>query len=174
MRQVLLGILLILFSQQALSSGLQLTAGRSSSKWEGYKDSNTYRFAYVTDLDVNNTWLSDWGISVNLELAYLYWKDFLLENKHGIAVTPMFRYRWNWVGVDLFVEGGIGATYMNGDVWTDRFLGSRWMFEDKLALGVMVKSNHEIALSAVHYSNADLSGLNDGVNNYGLSYSYFW
>lgn len=172
-KQVML-VLLILFSQSSLGAGVQIVAGKSSPKWEGHQNNDAYRFAYITQLEVNNTWLDDWGVSVNVELAYLSWRDFLLDDKHGMAITPMFRYRWDWLGAKLFVELGVGASYVNGDVWGDRQLGSRWMFEDKLAVGLIIKSHHEIALSAVHYSNADFADINDGADVFGLSYSYFW
>ncbi len=174
MWRVLLLVFMLGLSHGVSAGAIQLAVGQSSPKWEGYKDNRAYRFAYVTPLEWGRAWLDDYDIRLHMELAYLNWQDALLSDKHGISITPMLRYQWNGFGLHWFVEGGVGATYVNGEIWTDRHLGSRWMFEDKIALGLAIDKHNEIALSAVHYSNADLADINDGADVFSISYSYIW
>lgn len=174
MWRVWLLVFTLVLSPSVSAGAVQLAVGQSSPKWGGYDDSIAYRLAYNQVTDWWQKWLNDYGIRIHLEFAYLYWQDDLLDDKHGMSINPVFRYRWHGLGVNWFVEGGVGATYVNDDIWVDRKLGSRWMFEDKIALGITINEHHEVAISAVHYSNADLADFNDGADVFGISYSYIW
>jgi lipid A 3-O-deacylase len=160
--------------------GMSLTVGdvKPKGNWQG-ESSSAYRLAYVHHLELdygafNRLDPKQYGIDVDLEFAYHHWDDFLYGDKHGLSITPMLSYRHSFGAVTLYIEGGIGLTYIDDDILGDRMLGSRLMFEDKIGIGLVFYERHRLGFAYIHYSNADLGDENDGLDAIGISYGYFW
>lgn len=163
------------------SEGLTLNAGKIKARWDGDgppRTSESYRLGWVHTMDTGQGLLNKHGISLNLELVYHFWRDKDYRNNSGLSITPVLRYQYplssEFDFVTLYAEVGIGATYLKHDKYMDRNLGSHLQFEDKFGLGLVLFEHHQIGFSFIHYSNADLAAVNDGLNSVGMSYGYFW
>ncbi|MBW8183052.1 acyloxyacyl hydrolase [Shewanella nanhaiensis] len=171
-------IILILTPQISLAnSGLTYIQSEIDPRWDGWKESNSstaYRFAYVHNIEMDDNFLSRNNIDFNVEFAYHHWDDFLSSSKNGGSITPSLRYQIEFDYLSLYVELGIGATYLSSPYYGDRDMGSHWQFEDKLGAGVVLFKHHQLGFSFIHYSNANLAQKNDGLNAVGFSYGFFW
>jgi lipid A 3-O-deacylase len=88
------------------------------------------------------------------------------EKTHGVAFSPVFVYSFNAGrarGITPYVEGGIGAAYIDDYTIAGRNLSSNLQFEDRISIGVII---HRIDLKFgyMHYSNASLKSPNDGID----------
>ena len=175
---VFISLLLIVFSTSALADAISVANGSGVSRWTLLGDQrmrpDAYRLAYVKASDYSwsqsaiNPWLLEW------EFAYHKWQEpWRGEDKQGISFTPMFRYQYNLMGLPMYAGFGVGATYIDHNQWMDRQLGSRFMFEDRIELGIALE-HHRLSYSINHYSNANLADINHGVNVQYVSYSYVW
>ncbi|MPY23447.1 acyloxyacyl hydrolase [Shewanella psychropiezotolerans] len=171
-------IFLVLLSANSLSdSGITYTQGEINPRWDGWQESHSgtaYRLAYVHNFEMDDNFLTKHNIDFNLEFAYHHWQDFLYSDKNGGSVTPILKYQLHFDQLTLFLEAGIGVTYINSQFYADRDMGSKWQFEDKLGVGVILFKHHQIGFSFIHYSNANFSNTNDGLNAIGFNYGYFW
>ncbi len=94
------------------------------------------------------------------------------------AAQPLVRWRADpAVGQGWFIEGGIGLSlhghaYRAGSVRQ----GSRWNFQDVLALGYRpaLWPGHEVSLRLAHFSNAGLRRPNPGEESLTLRWSVPW
>ncbi|MEC4725104.1 acyloxyacyl hydrolase [Shewanella sp. D64] len=96
------------------------------------------------------------------ESAYHHWQDFLYDDKNGGSITPSLKYQLHFQYLSLYLEIGIGATYLENQYYGDRNMGSNWQFEDKLGVGIVLFDHHQLGFSYIHYSNANLADNNDG------------
>lgn len=64
-----------------------------------------------------------------------------------------------------YVEISFGLAYINGTRFTDRNIGMRFVFQDRVGIGVLIGCAERLSLSvhAAHYSNAHLCGHNSGI-----------
>lgn len=84
-----------------------------------------------------------------------------------VSFTPVFRYIPQGGHADWFVEGGIGATYMNRIYATqDKSFSTRFNFGDQIAIGAFLgaERRYEVSLRYEHFSNANLDTPNPGEN----------
>ena len=84
-----------------------------------------------------------------------------------LSFTPVFRYTPLGGRADWFVEGGIGATYMNRIYATNgKSFSTRFNFGDQIAIGASFGADrrYEITLRYEHFSNANLDTPNPGEN----------
>ncbi|RQW29267.1 acyloxyacyl hydrolase [Rhodobacteraceae bacterium CH30] len=91
----------------------------------------------------------------------------------GGSISPLLRWQFpQAIGVlSPYVQAGIGAAWFNGTHLQDTDLGSRGQFVDQLGVGLAGKS-WDLALRALHYSNADLKKPNNGLDLLELSMLY--
>ena len=104
-------------------------------------------------------------LSGYFELSYNLWKKSG-ERTHGVALSPVFAYYFDTGGsrdISPYVEGGIGAAYIDDYKIAGRNLSSNLQFEDRISLGVRIKSM-DIKLGYMHYSNGSLRLPNDGID----------
>ncbi|WP_447173329.1 acyloxyacyl hydrolase [Shewanella sp. 0m-8] len=162
----------------AASSGLEFSYGYIPAKNERYDSGASWRLSYLQGIDTTDTFLDNYGIGLRLELSVQRWEDNSPKSKHEsnhvFSLNPIFQYQWHFKPMSLYLELGIGVAYVNNTLYLDRDLGSNWLFEDKLGLGLIVNKHHRIGLSYSHYSNAELASANDGADLIGISYGYTW
>ncbi|WDE05421.1 acyloxyacyl hydrolase [Thalassomonas viridans] len=118
-------------------------------------------------------WLeSRWGyLTGRWELSYIHWELWKQSDNTGWAINPVFRYVLPAKDYYYFFDLGVGVIKLAHRGFEKRDLGSEWLFEDKVAAGVGFGKHFELALSWVHYSNADLASANDGVSMLGINYT---
>lgn len=90
-----------------------------------------------------------------------------------VGLVPMFRWRFDEGRSPVFVEAGIGASYLvDGYRTRDKTFGSRWNFSDHLGVGVNfgAQRRHELGIYLKHVSNAGLADPNPGETFYLLRY----
>lgn len=104
-------------------------------------------------------------LSGYFELSYNLWEKSG-EKTHGAAISPVFVYYFNTGSgkkITPYVEGGIGAAYIDDYKIAGRNLSTNFQFENRASLGVMI--NHiDIKLGYMHYSNASITSPNDGID----------
>lgn len=176
--RVSLLIFLILASPFSFADGISFSVGESRSRWTLAGDTemrpSTYRLAYVKESPWQWHFFETHKLQVDWEFAYNRWNDPWRDNTiEGLVINPMFRYSIPFSHFDLFAGIGVGATYSNSQDYMDRELGSRWLFEDRLEIGVSA-NNHHISYSLNHYSNANLASINHGMNINYINYRYTW
>ncbi len=104
-------------------------------------------------------------LSGYVELSYNLWEKSG-EKTHGAAFSPVFVYYFNTgLGKKItpYVEGGIGAAYIDDYKIAGRNLSTNFQFENRINLGFVI--NHiDIKLGYMHYSNASVKSPNDGID----------
>lgn len=117
--------------------------------------------------------LHDWHPALSLRLAA---GVLLLPGNEGddnaaLLLTPAFRYTFSGTARRPFIEAGIGAALFLDTHYEDRRLGSSFQFEDRLAAGLRL-GDGELLMSYTHYSNADISSPNHGLDIVALGYRH--
>lgn len=72
-----------------------------------------------------------------------------------------YRAIFNW-----FLDVGFGLAYLSETEISHRNLGSHWLFEDRVGVGILLGARHqyEVGYRFMHYSNAYLAKSNQGLN----------
>nr|WP_282446602.1 acyloxyacyl hydrolase [Shewanella sp. 1CM18E] len=156
------------------NSSLELAYGVVPAKENGFSRGDSWRLSYSHDLTLFEDFLKSYNIGLRLEASLQRWDDVGHQANHIVSLNPVFQYLWHFEPMSIFIELGIGAAYVENSIYLDRNLGSNWLFEDKIGMGVIVNEHHRIGLFFMHYSNADLASHNDGADSIGLSYGYIW
>lgn len=88
----------------------------------------------------------------------------------GVLRIP-FRFFLEW-----YVDAGIGVAYLTNEEISTRDLGTRWLFEDRLGLGILLgpRKQYEIGYRLVHFSNAYLADVNQSINLHLLILGYWF
>lgn len=150
----------IMFAGGGLMTGdLEATASKHALFWQ-------FDDRWFDKEETHLTW--------QLELASSHWNNKYLPDINTISLTPVFHYVWQKKHCNIFTGAGIGIAKLNGDRLGKRKLGSKWLFDNKLVVGIEVSKTHLLAFSVNHYSNADLASENDGLNVWYVNYSYHW
>ncbi|WDE11869.1 acyloxyacyl hydrolase [Thalassomonas haliotis] len=128
---------------------------------------------YTLTWSFNKKWLeSNRGyLTGRWEFSHTRWQLYLQEDNTGWALNPVFRYVLPAKNVYYFFDAGIGVIKLAHRGFEQRDLGSEWLFEDKLSAGVGFGERFELALSWVHYSNANLASVNDGASMFAVNYA---
>lgn len=167
-RKVVWISLVALFCTSNAASGFD---GVTFGVGEGQGTVNTYRIAIRKNMDVK--WLESaiGYLTVNHEFSINLWQDGnnLLK---GIAWSPVFHYRFKAARISPFIELGIGLSYFSGDKFGGRNLSTRFLFEDRIMLGMMIKNMGNVLVGYMHYSNANIDGPNQGMSMLAVQYVY--
>lgn len=138
-------------------------------------------------LNAVRSWTND-GVTANKRRLTGYWELGLtqihnpvqywyptnnnLEATSGSAVLRIpFRCMLQW-----YIDIGIGIAYLTNEQISTRDLGSRWLFEDRLGLGVLLgpRKQYEIGYRLVHFSNAYLADTNQSINLHLMMLGYWF
>lgn len=104
-------------------------------------------------------------LSGYFDLSYSRWKKSG-DTVHGVALSPVFAYYFNTrdsLGVIPYVEGGIGAAFIDDYKIAGRNLSSNFQFENRIGVGIII-DQIDIKLGHMHYSNAGIKSPNDGID----------
>lgn len=162
MAVILLCVLFLSIPAVAEESG---EYGFSLGYGEADPNIDIYRVGLKKEFGVQ--WLkTDVGyLSGYFELSYNKWEHSTGGDINGVALSPVFVY---WFGdkdnlIQPYIEGGIGATYIDEYYIADRNLSSNFQFEDRIGAGVRI-GFFDINARYMHYSNASLKQPNHGID----------
>ncbi|MDF1484265.1 acyloxyacyl hydrolase [Ramlibacter sp. H39-3-26] len=79
---------------------------------------------------------------------------------YQVHATPTLRY---WLG-DLYLEGGIGVSLLDGTRLNERRLSTAFLFSDHLGLGYRVSPKVRVGYRFTHVSNASIKQPNMGID----------
>lgn len=172
MTSIRLGRMVVLLSA-LLSQPLYAIDGITIGLGNGTGGLNSARLALVQTLDPLgfNQFFSNVGLQ--LEYSVNRWEEH--HNSHN-AFGLLPSIRWNWYPQErwhLFVDLGVGASYHQDTQVADHQLGTHYLFEDRLGLGLR-HERWELALRGYHYSNGGLRQPNDGLNLLNLEVSWLF
>ncbi len=159
---VLVCISLVLFTSTAMaeSSGY----GISFAYGEADPDIDIYRVGLKKDFPWK--WFeSNIGyVSGYFELSYNRW-EHTTDDINAFAFSPVFTYHFGKKTnlVQPYIEGGIGAAYLDEYRIADRNLASNFQFEDRIGIGARI-GFFDLNFRYMHYSNASLQDPNHGID----------
>ncbi|TDP28435.1 lipid A 3-O-deacylase PagL [Idiomarina aquatica] len=163
--------------------GLMNSASAQADEWHmaGSYSTDQLRGARVgyrvTDIRLSIledwTWLGD--PKLHIEGALNNWQNSndRSDNVFALTISPVLAWQLTDGPRPLYVEAGIGGSYLDGTRLGDRRLSTRFQFEDRIGLSWQYSaySNARLTLAYVHYSNADIDSPNDGLDFFGLTWS---
>ena len=153
-----------------------------------------YRLGLIWNIH-DQLWSSD---SIRLEsyaeLGVGYWKSTLNPAYDArrigdrairqISLTPMFRLKSQTplAGyVYPFLDAGVGPSWQDTDDIEQQHLsgintGGKWQFEIRLLMGIEFGSEQQFELSYgwMHYSNANINDINEGLDFQTIQLGYQW
>ncbi len=147
----------------------------------GTKEVEVYR------VGATRSWAND-GVTPNKRRLTGYWELGLTkihnpivysfptnDNLEASSFSAVLR-----VPVRLFLtwyfDIGIGIAYVTNKEISTRDLGSKWLFEDRLGAGFAFgpRMQYDIGYRFIHYSNAYLAQVNQGINLHLVMFGYWF
>lgn len=154
--------LLLMFAAPVLaqSSGYGLSFGYG----EADPEIDIYRVGLKKDFPAKWFKTKIGYLSGYFELSLNHW-ECGNQDINGIAFSPVFAYYFGNENAKIrpYIEGGIGATYLDEYRIADRNLSSNYQFEDRLGAGVRI-GFVDMNFRYMHYSNASLKAPNHGID----------
>lgn len=140
----------------------------------GEGDLDGIKLAYQVHLDTLQSLLDD--LDLTLETSVNFWQyDGHRDTDVLVAASPILRYPIFYSHLaDVYLEGGVGASFMKDTVFAGKDVGIHFQFEDRLGFAFKVgpSRKHIVSLTYLHYSNAGLSKHNPGIDLVNFGYSY--
>lgn len=171
---ILISLTLIGFGAQVCArNGISVAAGHGTRGVDAYRLNLQHEWALrlanhytlrgyfeLAGMRVNNKHTFDEPSNTNTEMVSL---------SPVIRFTPKMLLQW-------YVDLGIGLAYFTKDEIATRYLGSHVLFEDRLGVGLLLgkKDQFEIGYRFLHYSNAYLASVNQGLNLHLLVLGYWF
>lgn len=112
-------------------------------------------------------------VSGYFEASLNYWQGST-DEIIAIALSPVFTASFcSDCQYVPYIEAGIGAAVLSDDQIAGRQLSTAFQFEDRIGIGFR-SDRLDLHVRYMHYSNADLSKPNDGMDIYiaGLAYKF--
>ena len=157
--------------------------GVSGSSGVGAAHIIPYRMAILWDLGPFAWQARPWQWRGVWELSTAYWdgepaRGRSIDNLGLMTTGPQFRLQRNQafqMGIQPYLEGGIGASWLSEKEVGGRRLGMHYQFEDRIGLGMRFgsKQRYDVNIRAMHYSNASLGKYNSGINLFLFTLGYW-
>lgn len=157
---LMFGIILFCSSAMAQSSGYGISFGYG----EADPSIDIYRVGLKKDFPARWFETRVGYLSGYFELSYNRW-EYNNQDINGIALSPVFVYFFGKESnlIKPYLEGGIGAAYLDEYFIADRNLSSNLQFEDRVGAGVRI-GFVDLNFRYMHYSNASLKQPNHGID----------
>ncbi len=154
-----------------LSSTAYARSGVSVGYGRGTKQVQAYR------LNAMRSWSND-NVTPNRRRISGYWELGLTQmhnpveysfptnnNLEATSGSAVLRIPFS-LGLNWYADIGVGLAYLTNEQISTRNLGTRWLFEDRLGLGILLgpRCQYEIGYRFVHFSNAYLAPVNQSIN----------
>lgn len=140
----------------------------------GEGDLDGIKLAYQVNFDSLRAISED--LDLTLETSINFWEyDGHNDTDVLVAASPILRYPLFYTSLaDVYLEGGIGVSFMKDTVFAGKDVGIHFQFEDRLGFAFRFGESRKnvISLTYLHYSNAGLSDHNPGIDLLNVGYSY--
>jgi hypothetical protein len=144
----------------------------------GFSDApiSSARVALRSD-ELNNAWLPEWlgAAKIFVEPSVNHIRDTRDDstNLTILGLSPVLQWKIWHSSRPLFIEAGIGASFMDRVEAGGRNFSTSFQFEDMLRLSWQYDpaSSSRLTAAYVHYSNAGISRPNDGISLFQLSWA---
>jgi lipid A 3-O-deacylase len=157
-------------------AGMRLETKAPESGWGvqlGYNsDFRRAALVYETPPVWSHRFPDGWGrLDLDLELGVSYWdaRRGKLQTMWQLSAIPILRW---WPNDGFFIEAGVGPTVLTRPEFAGRDLGTRFQFGSYLGAGFMIQDRHRIGIRYSHYSNANITKPNSGLDIFQLTYAY--
>lgn len=146
------------------SVGSSVAYGIGANKTEIFRLGLQYAWCELCTAN-NKKFSGYWELAaerINANRIYLYPTT---PNVQAGSISAVLRLKKK-IGVPLYLDLGLGVAYFTKQSISKRQLGSNFLFEDRLGVGVLLgkKQQFEIGYRLLHYSNAYLASENNGLN----------
>lgn len=144
-------------------TGVGVASGIGANHTKVYRVSlqRTWSCATTNNHKVNGYW--DLATErINAKETYPYPTN---KNLQATSVSGVLRFKHKFK-IPCYLDLGVGLSYFSKQHIAKRNLGSNLLFEDRLGFGVLLgkRQQFEIGYRALHYSNAYLASVNNGLN----------
>ena len=116
------------------------------------------------------TWTSTWlgrRVALSHEVGIAAWSytgpNQVGQNRSLAQISAIPIVRW-WVAEAVFLEGGIGATWVSNTALGPRKLSTHFQFGDHMGVGYRMSHSQLVGLRYSHYSNASIKRPNQGLD----------
>jgi lipid A 3-O-deacylase len=136
-------------------------------------DIDAFRVGIQRPFDGNLYESGSMALSGYFEASLNYWKGSSNEI-FAAAISPVFTASFCSDCRHVpYVEAGIGVALLSDNQIDGRNLSTAFQFEDRIGVGLR-SDKLDLHVRYMHYSNADISKPNDGVDMYvaGLAYKF--
>lgn len=172
---IISGSLLIAANTAVARNGVSVGYGRGTKEVQAYR-LNAMRSWTNDHLTPNKRRISGYwelGLTqIHNPVEYWFPTNNNLEATSGSAVLRIpFK-----CGLEWYADIGIGIAYLTNEEISTRDLGTRWLFEDRLGLGILLgqRRQYEIGYRFVHFSNAYLAPVNQSLNLHLIMLGYWF
>ncbi|APE04390.1 acyloxyacyl hydrolase [Alteromonas sp. MB-3u-76] len=148
----------------------------SADYMHGFDGIDGVRFAYrpITQ-DIATSWFGD--IKLYWEASAVVWEygeTNTRSTSYAVSITPVFMKQITDIAdkYPLYLEAGIGASYIGDQEVAGKDIGSNYQFEDRLGLLMELDESQDVAIRYMHFSNGGLNSDNPGLDFLNLSYAY--
>ena len=171
-------ILLLLFSFffTFTANTVQARQTVSVDYMHGFDDIDGMRFAYRP---LEQTFVTDWFGDLKLywEVSAVVWeygKSETHSTSYAASITPVFMKQVATLNdqYPVYIEAGIGASYIGDQEVAGKDIGSNYQFEDRIGIFVELDKKQHVALRYMHFSNGGFNNDNPGLDFLNLSYAY--
>jgi lipid A 3-O-deacylase len=121
-----------------------------------------------------STTLLNKKVALSNELGFALWSydgpkaEPQTRSLAQLSAIPLFRW---WVGNDVFLEGGIGATLVSKNELGPRNLSTGFQFGDHVGFGYRMSEQTLLGLRYSHYSNASIKKPNNGLDTFQFTFA---
>jgi lipid A 3-O-deacylase len=116
--------------------------------------------------DLNYKIMDNSNLSIEILSEYVDDKD---DNMFIFSAQPLLDYNFT---DKLFLEVGVGVAYFTEKTLDDKEFGTHGQFKESIGFGYRFTKKWESTLKYTHYSNADFSSKNSGLDFIGLRVIY--
>lgn len=162
----------LLFTTNSLSAKQTVSA----DYMHGFDGIDGLRFAYRPfTRDITTQWFGD--IKLYWEASAVVWEygeSNTRSTSYAVSLTPVFMKQITTIAnrYSLYIEAGIGASYIGDQEVAGKDIGSNYQFEDRLGVFVELDESQHVAVRYMHFSNGGFNSDNPGLDFLNLSYAY--
>lgn len=141
----------------------------------GFDDVDGIRFAYQPlEQSLSTEWFGELTLSWEVSaVVWEYGEGNTRSTSYAASLTPIIKKQiTSWNNNPIYVEGGIGVSYIGDQEIAGKDIGSNYQFEDRLGVLITLDEKHDLALRYMHFSNGGFNNDNPGLDFLNFSYAY--
>ncbi|GFD69031.1 acyloxyacyl hydrolase [Alteromonas sp. KUL106] len=142
----------------------------------GFDGIDGMRLAYRP---LEQTLVTDWFGDIKLywEISAVVWeygKNDSHSTSYAASITPVFMKQITTLNnkYPIYLEAGIGASYIGDQEVAGKDIGSNYQFEDRIGFFMELDKKQHVALRYMHFSNGGFNNNNPGLDFLNVSYAY--